>query len=125
MSEKPPRFSRSKTSPSRIHKVDDEKVSLDPAEIDDLITDFYETRTQLQELERKGKRLKALIHRLLDVTNSNVIKGRALELTRRIQKRRVITKSDVPQEIFDEYSRSIEVQMLYVKSKTIGPSRAL
>lgn len=112
-----PRFSRSKTSPSRIHKAENEEVSLDPAEIDGLITDFYETKQQTQELMRKEKRLKNLIHRLLDITNSNLIKGRALELSRRVQQRRVITRSDVPQDVFDQYSRSIEVQMLYVKNR--------
>jgi hypothetical protein len=112
---KAPRHSRSKTSPSRIHKEDD-KISLDPAEIDDLITDFYENRTQLQELTRKEKRLKVLIHRLLDITNSNIIKGRALELTRKTQTRRVISRSDVPQDVFNQYSREIQVPMLYVRS---------
>lgn len=113
-----PRYSRSKTSPSRIHKTENDQISLDPVEIDDLITDFYENKAQLQELMRKEKRLKGLIHRLLDITNSNIIKGRALELTRRIQNRRIITRSDVPQDIFDQYSRPIEVPMLYIKSKT-------
>jgi predicted O-linked N-acetylglucosamine transferase (SPINDLY family) len=109
-----PRFSRSKTSPSRIRQTENEQVSLDPTEIDGLITDFYENKIQLQELVRKEKRLKALIHRLLDITNSNIIKGHALELTRKTQQRRIITRSDVPSDVFNQYSRQIEIQMLHI-----------
>lgn len=112
----PLRLSRSKRSPSRIYRQDDEKVSINPIEIDELITNYYETKLQLRELEAKEQRYKRLIHRLLDITQASQIKGRALEVSRRTQKRRHISKRDVPNDIWEQYSREMNVSMLFVKA---------
>lgn len=111
-----PRFSPSKRSPNRIYQDEKEKLSLEPADIDDLITNFYETKMEMRELQRKEDRYKRLIHRLLSVTNTNQIKSRALQITKRVQKKRIICKQDVPEEIWRQYSREIEVPMLCIKT---------
>lgn len=111
-----PRFSPSKRSPNRIYRDEKENVSLEPADIDDLITNFYETKMQMRELQQKEDRYKRLIHRLLDVTQTRQIKSRALQVTKRVQRKRILTKQDVPSEIWQQYSREIEVPMLYIQT---------
>ena len=111
-----PRLSRSKRSPSRIYRDGEEKLSVDPTEIDEIITNYYETKLQLKELEAKEQRYKRMIHRLLDVTRASQIKGRALEVSRRTQRRRIITRKDCPREVFDQYSREMVVPMLFVRA---------
>ena len=111
-----PRFSPSKRSPNRIYRDENEKLSLEPADIDDLITNFYETKMQMKELQQKEDRYKRLIHRLLDVTNTSQIKSRALQITKRVQRKRVMNKQDVPTEVWQQYSREIEVPMLFIQT---------
>jgi phenylalanyl-tRNA synthetase beta subunit len=110
-----PRFSPSKRSPNRIYRGENEKISLEPSDIDELITNFYETKLQLKELKQKEERYRRLIHRLLNVTNTNQIKSRALEVTKRVYRKRILTKQDVPEDIWIGYSRQIEVPMLFIQ----------
>lgn len=111
-----PRFSPSKRSPNRIYRDENERISLEPADIDDLITNFYETKLQLKELQQKEERYKKLIHRLLDITHTSQIKSRALQITKRVQRKRIMTKQDVPEDIWKQYSREIEVSMLFIST---------
>jgi regulator of sirC expression with transglutaminase-like and TPR domain len=107
-------------SPSkrRISSIDkkDGELSLNPDEIDDLITNWHDTKADIKELEVKEKRYKLLIHKLLDVTGSDAIKGKDLQVTRNSYKKILISKQMLPEDIFEKYSEEREIVCLRVKN---------
>ena len=117
---KAPRSSRPR-SPSRRRmssiekKNDDDELTIDPSEIDQLITSWYEAKNQMKELTEKERRYKRMLNKILDLTGGDAIKGRDLQVTRRIQKRRFISKNLVPEDVFDRYAKTIEISALYIK----------
>jgi len=109
-----------RTSPSRrkvssIEKKDDDELTVNPTEIDELITNWYEVKNKIKELEEKEQRYKKLIHKLLDVTGSDAIKGKELMVKLSIQKRRFISKNLVPESIFNQYAKTQEIKFLTIK----------
>jgi hypothetical protein len=107
--------SPSKRRLSSIDKDDDDELTINPKEIDELITSWYEAKTRRKELELKESKYKRMIHKILNLTGHDAIKGRDLMVTRKHQKRRIITKNLLPADIFAKYARTTEISFLYLK----------
>jgi hypothetical protein len=53
--------------------------------------------------------------RVMDLANGDAIKGRDFQVTRRVQRRRFVSRQLLPQEVFDRYARTQEVTMFYLR----------
>jgi hypothetical protein len=106
-------------SPSRrrLSSVErkDEGLSISPDEIDEIIVKWYQARKETKELEEKERRYKLILNKVLDLTGGDVIKGRDLQVIRRVQKRRFLLKANVPAEIYERYSTVKNVQSLHIR----------
>lgn len=100
---------------SNTNNIEDDKLTINPTELDELIANWYETKNNIKQLEEKEAKYKGMIHKILDLTQSDAIKGKELQVTRRITKRLVISKKLLPGEIFDKYAKSMEISALYIK----------
>ncbi len=69
----------------------------------------------MKSLEEKERRYKRMLNKILDLTKSDALKGKDLQVTRRIQRRRMISKNLVPAEVFEKYARVQEISALYIK----------
>jgi len=97
------------------HKSFKEPEDISPGEIDEIITLWYEAKQESRKLAEKEKEYKRIINSILDLTGSDAIKGKLLQVERRIQKRRYISRNLVPLDVFDRYSKSQEVSSLYIR----------
>lgn len=94
------------------------KTPVTKEEIDTLIANWYEAKLRLKQADTEERRLKRLIHQLLDLTQSSGIEGRDLVVTRYTQKRRFLSKAVVPAEIWDRYAQEQSIQMLRVSARS-------
>jgi len=94
---------------------DKEPLSITPAEIDELIEKWNTTREEARALEQKQKKYRKLIGKIMNITEADVIKGKELQVIRKIQKRRTINRSDLPPDIFDQYSNTKNIEMYYIQ----------
>jgi hypothetical protein len=99
---------------SSIRK-DEEKLSVDAEEIDEMIMKWDLLRRQSKELREKEQKYRKIIARIMDLTESDVIKGKDLSVTRRHQRRTFLTKANVPPEIYQQYGQVKEIVMFYIK----------
>jgi hypothetical protein len=109
-------------SPSRrrvssIEKTENEQLNINPEEIDEILINWFESKQRSRELAEKERRYKQLIQRIMNLTNSDVIKGKDLQVTRQVQKRRFLLKENMPSDIYDKYSTTREISMLYLREK--------
>ncbi len=92
-----------------------EELDITPNEIDDIIVAWDKVRHQAKELVEQEKKYKRIITRLLDITNTDSIKGKELQVYRIHQKRRMLLKKNVPTDVYDKYSTSKEIEMIYIR----------
>lgn len=102
---------RMKSSDHKEKNID----SITPEEIDIVIKKWYSAREDSKRIQKEEAKYKDLIMKVMDATDSNDIKGTYFTVSRKYQNRRFISKSLVPPEIFDKYSRPQEIAMFYIK----------
>lgn len=103
--------------PSRrsVEKRDDDSLTITPDEIDEIISLWYDAKQKSKELEAKESEYRSLIMKVLDLTQSDAIKGKTLMVQRRTQKRRMVSKSVLPPDIFERYAKTQEISFITIK----------
>lgn len=107
--------SPSKLRLSTIQKNQNNDISITPDEIDEIIMKWYDVKIESKKLNEKEKKYKDIIQRIMDLTNNNVIKGKDLSVIRKFQKRKFISRENLPSDIFNEYSIEKSISMMYIK----------
>ena len=94
---------------------DEDRLSITPSEIDELIERWNTAREQSRDLAKKEKKYRRLMEKIMDITGAQIIKGKELQVTRTTQNRRTISGADLPPDIFQQYSKVKTVDMYYIR----------
>lgn len=94
---------------------DEDRLSITPSEIDELIERWNTAREQSRDLAKKEKKYRRLMEKIMDITGAQIIKGKELQVTRTTQNRRTISRADLPADIFQQYSKVKTVDMYYIR----------
>lgn len=107
------RQSPSRHKLSAIEKEDD----LNNDQIDELITRWHETRHTIRTLEEKEKHYKALIRKFMNVSDIDIVQGKDLEVQRTMQQRHIISKENLPTDIYDKYCQTRSIEIFYIRKR--------
>lgn len=106
-------------SPSRrrISSIHDNegKTKMTSKEIDETIVKWKYAKDQLAYYKAKESKYKQIVSKIMDVTGADVISGKDLTVTRKVQNRRFISKALLPKDIFESYSKVREIPYYYIK----------
>ena len=99
---------------------DDEKI--DPKTVDKIIDAWSTLREEFKLLQLKERKFKRILNQFLDQTSKADVDYIALDgsthrLIRKIQERRYLYRKDVPDPIFNKYSKSKLVPFIYIRKK--------
>ena len=101
-------------------KVNVERI--DPKTVDKIIDAWSDLREEFKALQLKEKEFKRILNEFLDQTSkSNVhyiaLEGTTHRLIRKIQQRRYLYRKDVPDQIFNKYSKTKLIPFIYITKK--------
>lgn len=98
---------------------------LTPEDIDIIIESYYQTKKEIKSLQSKQDEYKAIINKVLNNNNVDIIKGNNLQVKRIIQSRKYLDKGSIPDDIFDKYSVKRKISMLIIKNNnSVSKSRS-
>jgi len=78
---------------------------------------WYKAKKDLAKLEKDCARYKEFIGRVMDNRNTNAIARGGYITNRRHDSRQILSKSSVPQDVWDRYSTTTYYDTYYVKEK--------
>lgn len=105
-------------SPSkrRVSSVEvDKKLNISIEEIDETIEKWSEVKEKIRILKEKEEKYKKIISKIMEVTNSDIIKGNDHKVIKVTRSQNMLLKQNIPKEIYDKYSIKKEVSFFYVK----------
>ena len=84
-------------------------------DIDELLNKWYQTKKEISELEKKLDKYKKYAKSIMDDDESDEIKTSKFTLTRKNINKIVLTKKDVPPEIYKKYASTSNFDMFTLK----------
>ena len=88
-------------------------------DINDLLRKWDETKKEISELEKRLDKYKIFAENILSESETNIINTGTFTLKKKIIKKEILSRNDVPLEIFKKYSKTTSYPVFYV-SKNIG-----
>ena len=86
-------------------------------DIDTLLEKWYETKQQIALLEKKCDKYKKYAEKIMNNSDISQLSNNLYTLTKREMSRDVLSKDDLPKEIWNKYSRNISYPMYLIKKK--------
>lgn len=101
---------------------------LDPNEIDTIIESYYQTKQQIKKLEDKHEEFRKILYELLNSSNTDIIKGKNLQVRKIVQNRTFVNKEKIPENILEQCLSKKKITILTVhpnvkKSRSRSPRR--
>lgn len=90
------------------HKVSDEKL-------DELMRDWSKVKSKISELEEREKSIKDLITNIMNDNKSDTLTTENYNVKRRYMEKATISKKDVPNDIWEKYSKISKYSAMYLK----------
>lgn len=87
----------------------------DDKDIDTLVDKWTDTKQEIASLEKKLEKYKKYAEHLMKKTNTSELKGTSYTIKRHDLCRSVMSKDDVPKEVWTKYSRNINYNMFTIK----------
>jgi hypothetical protein len=88
--------------------------SLTQHDVNDLLERWANAKQEIVELEAKIEKYKKLANKIMDKSDSKSIQGDYYSLSRKDITRKTISKNDVPEPIWEKYSRPCTYQGFYI-----------
>ena len=86
-------------------------------DIENLLNKWYSSKQELSQLEKKIEKYKNIAENLMNKENSDVIISNNFILKRKELNRTTIGKKDLPQDIWDRYSKELSYNAFYISKK--------
>ena len=86
-------------------------------DINDLLSNWYETKLQIANLEKKCDKYKKYSEKILDELGKNKYESKNFSIKRTNMSRSTISKKDVPSDIWNEYSNTSTYTAYYIVPK--------
>lgn len=87
------------------------------AEIDKLLRKWNEAKLKIKELENTCDRYKKLSEKIMKKTGKDIIENSEFFLERRVIGKSTISKSDVPKDLWEKYSKKSSYPAFYLRKK--------
>lgn len=78
----------------------------DEVDIENLLSNWFEAKQRIAELEKKVDKYKGIADRIMNIRGEYNLKSKNLELTKTDTERETISKKDVPKEVWKSYSKT-------------------
>jgi hypothetical protein len=86
-------------------------------DIENLLNKWYNAKQELFQLEKKIEKYKVLAENLMNKENIDVIKSEKYILQRKEMNRTTIGKKDLPEDIWNRYSKELFYNAFYISKK--------
>lgn len=86
-------------------------------DIENLLSKWYNAKQELFQLEKKIEKYKVLAENLMNKENIDVIKSEKYILQRKEMNRTSIGKKDLPEDIWNRYSKELFYNAFYISKK--------
>jgi len=86
-------------------------------DIENLLSKWYNAKQELFQLEKKIEKYKVLAENLMNKENIDVIKSEKYILQRKEMNRTTIGKKDLPEDIWNRYSKELFYNAFYISKK--------
>ena len=86
-------------------------------DIENLLNKWYNSKQELSQLEKKIEKYKMLAENLMNKENTDVIKSDKYILQRKEMNRTIIGKKDLPEDIWNRYSKELFYNAFYISKK--------
>jgi hypothetical protein len=101
---------------------------LDPNEIDTVIESYYQTKQEIKKLEEKHDEFRQILYDLLNSSNTDIIKGKNLQVRKIVQNRSFVNKDKIPENILEQCMSKKKITILTVhpnirKSRSRSPRK--
>ena len=87
----------------------------DEKDIDSLLQKWYETKTEISELEKRLEKYKKDAEHIMLYEKVSSLSNSKYSLTKREMNRSILAKDDVPREIWNKYSKNINYNMFVIR----------
>lgn len=86
-------------------------------DIENLLSKWYNAKQELFQLEKKIEKYKVLAENLMNKENIDIIKSEKYILQRKEMNRTTIGKKDLPEDIWNRYSKELFYNAFYISKK--------
>ena len=86
-------------------------------DIENLLNKWYNAKQELFQLEKKIEKYKVLAENLMNKENIDIIKSEKYILQRKEMNRTTIGKKDLPEDIWNRYSKELFYNAFYISKK--------
>lgn len=90
-------------------------MSVSPEKLEELFKEWKSIKKQMSELETRETEIKDLIKDLMREVRSDRLKGLKYVVEQKSQSRTTMSKKDVPEDIWEKYSKTSTCKVLYLK----------
>ena len=90
---------------------------MDKTDFEEVFKKYYEIYDEIKKLEKRQQRYKELIYDILESENTNKISSLNYIIEKKLIKSERINKSDIPNELWNKYSKKSMYNTLLVKKK--------
>ena len=87
------------------------------SDIDTLLENWYNAKSQISSLETKLEKYKEIAEQIMDKIGEDKISSKDYMLKRIGINKTTISKADLPQEIFEQYSKELFYNSYYLTKK--------
>ena len=94
-------------------------MDYDEKDVNILLEKWYETKEQISSLEKKLDKYKKYAEKIMDSNDLDSLSSSSFSLTKREMSRNILSKDDVPKEIWTKYSRNITYPMFVIRNKKV------
>jgi hypothetical protein len=86
-------------------------------DISNVLQIWYDSKQKIKELEKKCDKCKKIIGNVMDNKKTNVISKHKYEANRRHDKRRILSKKNMSEQVYMQYSNEISIDSYFIKKK--------
>jgi hypothetical protein len=90
---------------------------MDKTDFEEVFKKYYEIYDEIKKLEKRQQRYKELIYDILESENTNKISSLNYIIEKKLVKSERINKSDIPNDLWNKYSKKSIYNTLLVKKK--------
>lgn len=87
-------------------------------DIENLLNKWYEAKQEISMLEKKIEKYKEVAESIMNKTNSDVLSSSKYSLSKREMNKTTIGKKDLPEDIWNRYSKETFYNAFYISKNT-------
>lgn len=84
-------------------------------DLDTLFKEWYNLKKNLSKLQEREEDIKKMVNKIMKIEKTSKLEGDDFKVEKRYQKRKLISRKDLPEDIFDKYCKEKEIEILYLK----------